>query len=137
MPIFTATAFTRSPATAKTTSVGLVASFDFPAILPVFVPTTMFVLMTALVPDAAEAVTLVPPVFGGSAFGAAFIGRVVTLASGTVRALVRYSVSISAVTDMPGRKAGSLSLTRMRTSNCVACCDWLLLLLLLVLFRLP
>jgi hypothetical protein len=79
----------------------------------------------------------VPLIFGGSVFGADFMGRVVTLASGTVRALVRYWVSISAVTDMPGRKAGSLSLTRMRTSNCVACCDWLLLLLLEVLLPEP
>src|SRR5882757_1670827 len=133
MPIFTGTALTWSPSTTKTTSVGLVASFDldaragFPATLLVFVPATLFVPATALVSDAAEAMAFVPSIFDALVFGADFIGRLVTLASGTVRTLVRYWVSISAVTDMPGRKAGSLSLTRMRTSNCVACCDWLLL----------
>src|SRR5664280_1450602 len=51
--------------------------------------------------------------------------RVVRLAMGTVRTLVRYRVSISAVTDMPG-KNNSFSLIRMWTSNFVA--SWLLLL---------
>ena len=45
----------------------------------------------------------------------------VTLAMGTAMALVCVRVSISAVTDMPGRNA-SASVTRMRTWNCVA--DW-------------
>ena len=40
--------------------------------------------------------------------------RVVTLAMGTVNALVRERASISAVTDMPGRN-GSFSLMRIFT----------------------
>ena len=85
---------------------------------------------TVLVPAVLAAARLVPrrhwfrrlsadPIFFG------FGGRVVTLASGTVSTLVRYLVSMSALTDMPGRKA-SLSVKRMRTWNLVASCDWLL-----------
>ena len=48
--------------------------------------------------------------------------RVVTLWIGAERTFVRERVSISAVTDMPGRKF-SFSSTRIRTSNLVASCD--------------
>ena len=46
---------------------------------------------------------------------------------GTLRTLVTYRVSISAVTDIPGRKI-SFSCTRKRTSKRVASCCWPLLL---------
>ena len=121
MPIFTGTASTWSPATANTTSTILE---DFLSGGPLLVASLLET--TVLVPDLAAAV-LVPPVFGGSVFLGGLGGRVVTLASGTVSTLVRYSVSMSALTDMPGRKS-SLSLSRMRTWNLVASCDWLLLL---------
>src|ERR1039458_8323265 len=124
MPIFTGTASTWSPASANTTSNILEDSLDFLSGASLLVATlleaTALLETTALVPDLA-AVVLVPPVFLGG-----LGGRVVTLASGTVSTLVRYSVSMSALTDMPGRKA-SLSLSRMRTWNLVASCDWLLL----------
>src|ERR1044071_3301095 len=76
-----------------------------------------------------EAVPFVP---GGSCSWAVFVSGfclassffslgslVVTLAMGTVITLARLRVSISAVTDMPGRNA-SFSLIRILTSNLVA-----------------
>src|ERR1700690_2689259 len=129
MPIFTGTAFTWSPATANTTSSILA---DFLSGGPLLVATLLEAV--ALVSDLAAAV-LVPPDFAGSPFLGGLGGRVVTLASGTVSTLVRYSVSMSALTDMPGRKS-SLSLSRMRTWNLVASCDWLLLLELLAVWLL-
>src|SRR4051794_20948455 len=62
--------------------------------------------------------------------GFAAVGnRVVTLWIGTVSTLVRERVSISAVTDIPGRNA-SLSATRIFTSNFGAS-DWEPMLLML------
>src|ERR1035441_8114624 len=124
MPIFTGTTSTWSPASANTTSNILEESLDFLSGASLLVATlleaTALLETTSLVPDLAAGV-LVPPVFGGSVFLGGLGGRVVTLASGTVSTLVRYSVSMSALTDMPGRKA-SLSLSRMRTWNLVASC---------------
>src|ERR1035441_716430 len=125
MPIFTGTAFTWSPATTNTMSCILEDSLDFLSGASLLVATlleaTALLETTVLVPNLA-AVVLVPPVFGGSVFWGGLGGRVVTLASGTVSTLVRYSVSMSALTDMPGRKA-SLSLSRIRIWNLVASCD--------------
>ena len=127
MPIFTGTASTWSPTTANTTS-AILDGFLVrrPAVGGNVAGATALLETIALVPGVAV-VVLVPPVFGGSIFLGGLGGRVVTLASGTVSTLVRYSVSMSALTDMPGRKS-SLSLSRMRTWNLVASCDWLLLL---------
>ena len=69
------------------------------------------------------------PFFPGVFLPSAFFSlgsRVVTLAIGTVSTLVCVRVSISAVTDIPGRNA-SRSLMRILTSNLVA--SWLLPLL--------
>src|SRR5436190_3835579 len=70
-----------------------------------------------------KAASLLSDFFLGSAF-LSFGRRVVTLAIGTVSTLALDRVSISAVTDMPGRNA-SFSLTRILTSNLVA--SWLVL----------
>src|SRR5208282_3738280 len=129
MPIFTGIASTWSPLTTNTTSVVLEGSLPFEAVATAFVPDdAVFVPEVLAVAILVAVVPLcgIPPVFGGSPFLGGLGGRVVTLASGTVSTLVRYSVSMSALTDMPGRKA-SLSLSRMRTWNLVASCDWLLL----------
>src|SRR6185369_17321010 len=112
MPIFTGAALTRSPSSRKTTSIGFGVSLDFRS----------FADSTTLVPAALvlEPITeLVGPL---GQLVSVFLGRrVVTLAIGTVRTFVRDRVSMSAVTDMPGRKI-SFSLIRILTSNLVASC---------------
>src|ERR1035437_2234054 len=107
MPIFTGTALTWSPSTTNTTSTCLTASFDFlsdlamlvPSATGAFVPTASALVWAAAELDAAKALVptfdeLVPDGLAGAAsFPAAFSfslgGRVVTLANGTVSALVR------------------------------------------------
>src|SRR5258708_3732973 len=101
MPIFTGAIFTWSPSSRKTTSTGLAASLDFLSPLPRFVAIAIGVLVGFLVWAVAELVAepLMELVFEPS------LGRrVVMLAIGTASTLVRERVSISAVTDMPGRK---------------------------------
>src|ERR1035438_1440454 len=110
MPIFTGTIFAWSPSRTNTTSIGLTASFDFLSALATFVPSAAgtFVLraatLVAVTVFVVAARTLVPDfdelVPGGSLSAASFLspflsfsfsfgGRVVTLAKGTVSALVR------------------------------------------------
>src|SRR5664279_2001992 len=138
MPIFTGTIFAWSPSITNTTSICLTASFDFlsdlatlvPSVAGAFVPAESALVVAAERLDFAAA-ALVPAfgelVPGGSARAASFAsgffsfsfgGRVVTLANGTVSALVRYAVSISAVTDMPGRNA-SFSWMRILTLSLI------------------
>src|ERR1035437_3084849 len=122
MPRLTGIIFTRSPSTRKTTSIGLGAS---PLFLPVLLDSlTAFVAADAEFVDGPAAVEFVPPplpllvlLVAANSFGLG--NRVVMLWPGTLRTLVRERVSISAVTDMPGRK-DSLSSIRILTWNLVA-----------------
>src|ERR1043166_32191 len=100
MPIFTGTILAWSPSLTKTTSIGLALSFFLsPFALFVGVKLEEFVaLASVLVPADREFVL--------ESFGA----LLVTLANGTVSAFVRERVSISAVTDMPGRNASFSSI---------------------------
>src|SRR5258707_9782751 len=115
MPIFTGIILARSPSTTKTTSIGLGASLAF----------LLALAEVELVGVAAAATSLVfAPTLSLPSFLFLSLGRrVVTLAIGTESTLVWDRVSISAVTDIPGRKI-SFSLTRILTSNLVA--SWLL-----------
>src|SRR5215813_10587594 len=108
MPIFTGACLTRSPSTKNTTSTGFGASLPFLS----FAASIVFVLALALALVLPElAAPFVTP--GGQFVSVLFFGRrVVTLAIGTDSTLVRERVSISAVTDMPGRN-GSFSLMRI------------------------
>src|SRR5580765_5366364 len=141
MPGLTLTILAWSWSMIKTTSTGLTSFFLseraelVPSVEVLEASAELVAAVVALVVDAVELVggSVRPfflPFFASFSFGK----RVVTLAKGTVRTLVRLRVSISAVTDMPGRKA-SFSLMRIFTSNLVA--SWLPLLLLLAMrFRL-
>src|SRR5437879_3161623 len=127
MPIFTGTIFAWSPSFRKTTSIGFTFSF-FLSPLAVFVPPAIAdvaVLAGKLVWFPVKLVFALRAVSPFSVF-LSFGVRVVTLTKGTVSVFVRERVSISAVTDMPGRKA-SFSWIRILTSNLVA--SWLLLVL--------
>ena len=109
MPIFTGTILAWSPSSTKTTSICLTASLDFlsdlatlvPSAAGALVPAASALVLAAAGPDFAAS-ALVPAfgelVPGGSASAASFAspffsfsfgGRVVTLAKGTVSALVR------------------------------------------------
>src|SRR5215831_2239870 len=119
MPILTGTIFAWSPSATNTTSIGLAASLDFLSLLFALV-LLLLSRAIALVFAGAELVAAAIE-FVDESFGLSFGMRVVTLAMGTVRMLVRYRVSISAVTDIPGRNP-SFSLTRIFTPNLVASC---------------
>src|SRR5262249_18001044 len=114
----------------KTTSTGLTASLAFDRERLVAAGVTVFVpaARTTMVPGAFEPTTtqFVPAGLLVAGLGI----RVVTLAIGTVNTFVRDRVSISDVTDIPGRNP-SFSLTRILTSNLVASCAEELLLALL------
>src|SRR6266576_6762545 len=102
MPILTGTTLAWSPSRTNTTSMGLGASLFFLSDLGELVPVSdeWFVPL----PDGSfvAAGALVLPILPASPFLSLSLGsRVVTLAMGTVRTLVRYRASTSAVTDMP------------------------------------
>src|SRR5438034_7233332 len=99
MPILTGTIFAWSPSFTKTTSIGLL-SFFLSALALLVEPTL----------DELVAATVILPPFAGEFVLESFGVRLVTLAKGTVNAFVRERVSISAVTDMPGRNASFSSM---------------------------
>src|SRR6185437_13279725 len=106
MPIFTGTIFTWSPCKTNTTSTCLGASLDFLSAFAVFVVDNELVATSELV-EAEFVPVAVVLVFAGLSFPVflSLGSRAVTLAMGTDRTFVRERVSISAVTDIPGRKA--------------------------------
>src|SRR6185503_3150710 len=121
MPRFTGTIFTVSPSTTNTTSTGLGPSpfLSALAVLVGFDPELLVEdeALALAVPDASALASWL--VFAAGLLVAPLGNRVVTLAMGTDRTFDCDRVSMSAVTDMPGRKF-SFSVTRIFTSNLVA-----------------
>src|SRR6266702_37114 len=105
----------------KTTSRGFAASLDFLSPLAVLVSSRLEEFVDETSEFVLPVVVLVPVLDPlASPFLSLSLGkRVVTLAMGTARTFVRERVSISAVTDIPGRNC-SFSLIRIFTENLVA-----------------